>query len=102
MTESVPAVAPVTRIDLCCPYSSKDNCKTLGARFDNEKKIWYTNSDNPNISTLQELYTPIKCVCPFDDREQIKKLGATWDKFNKWWNVPSYRKKEINPDWVIT
>ena len=101
MTQSVPAVAPVSEIDLCVPFASKDNAKQLGCKFNSKKRLWYTTSDNANISTLQELYTPIKCVCEYEQKDDIKKLGATWDKENKIWLVPSYRKQDINPDWIV-
>ena len=30
-----------SKIYLNCPYSEKDECKQLGARWDNERRQWY-------------------------------------------------------------
>jgi len=29
------------RVDLVCPFEEKDAAKALGAKWDNEKKVWY-------------------------------------------------------------
>jgi hypothetical protein len=29
------------RINLTCPYADKDKAKSLGARWDGERKVWY-------------------------------------------------------------
>ena len=36
--------API-RLYLNCPFSEKDECKSLGGKWDNEQKKWYISKD---------------------------------------------------------
>jgi hypothetical protein len=33
------------RFYLACPYAEKDDCKSLGGRWDPERKKWYVPND---------------------------------------------------------
>jgi len=43
---------PYQKIYLNVPFAQKDEVKTLGARWDNEKKKWFIGSNNPNKDTI--------------------------------------------------
>lgn len=47
-------MATLKKIWLKVPYDNKDEVKSLGARWDNDKKQWYALSTNPNIETLKQ------------------------------------------------
>ena len=41
---------------LFVPFEYKDQAKALGAKWDPEKKRWYTTSENKNCSKLTDTY----------------------------------------------
>jgi hypothetical protein len=43
---------------LCVPYDYKDDVKKLGAKWDNEIKKWYVETNNPNYQHLVDIYHP--------------------------------------------
>jgi len=43
-----------TNVYLAVPYSEKEDAKKLGAKFDWNKKMWYSLSNNYNLNELQE------------------------------------------------
>jgi len=43
-------------IYLNVPYNDKDNAKSLGAKWDVDKKSWYSFPTNKNLNKLKELY----------------------------------------------
>lgn len=46
----------VQRHYLFVPFFYKDDAKNLGAKFDGNKKQWYTQADNPNKDILVNKY----------------------------------------------
>ena len=59
----------MTKIYLCVPFTSKDNAKKHGAKYDGEEKRWYVEDSIP-----EELikYTPKKIVIDYEDKEIYK------------------------------
>lgn len=45
------------KIYLAVPFTKKDNAKSLGARWDPEKKLWYSLEDNENLEVLETLFS---------------------------------------------
>jgi len=61
-----------SKIYINCPYSEKDECKQLGARWDNESRKWYIP------------------------------VGIDTEPFQKWMsNSSSYEKKKIQQELTL-
>jgi len=85
------------RIYLNVPYKNKDDAKSLGAWWDNEKKLWYapdkTYSDLvkkfEKVSSKAVTGKKIYLHVPFKEKEEAKALGARWDGQEKMWYAPN-------------
>jgi ribonuclease HI len=44
------------RVFLQVPFAQKDLAKSLGARWEPTKKLWYTSQNNPNRASLEKLF----------------------------------------------
>lgn len=83
------------RVDLYVPYEDREFVKSLGARWDNEKKIWYANHYlvyvNENTSNMLCKYkfpnTKEYFKIPYSLKDEAKALGAKWDGEVKKWYV---------------
>ena len=68
-----------SKIYLNCPYSEKDECKQLGARWDNESRKWYI---------------PVGI--------DTEPFGADVEPFQKWMGISSsYEKKKIQQELTL-
>lgn len=95
------------------PFVCKDHAKSLGARWNTEKKSWYLMSDNINIDEMVEMYgvatgvddqikqavppdlykkmleskkpEPVDLDIPYENKDEVKRLGARWDDAGKVW-----------------
>lgn len=92
------------KIYLNCPFEEKDECKSLGAHWDNETRKWYiweNQAPEPfykwlstgSASTSSKTITADKSKfiylnCPFEDKDKCKTLGGKWDAQQKRWYVP--------------
>ena len=94
------------RIYLNCPYDDKDECKSLGGRWDGDVRKWYITDEmasepfaqwmdgaEPSASVgktqAEEEGERTYLNCPFDDKEECKALGGRWDGDAKKWYVPA-------------
>jgi DNA topoisomerase-3 len=75
------------------PYDEKDEAKKNGARWDNDKKLWYIVK---GIKTLEK-YIIETLEVDYDDKDKVKKLGAFWNNENKTWNT-TRGNLELNPE----
>ena len=92
------------KVYLNCPFEEKDECKSLGARWDNEMRKWYIFADQDSEPFSRWLSSnssrdglPVTEIdkskrtylkCPFDDKDECKALGGKWDPELKKWFVP--------------
>jgi hypothetical protein len=68
------------------PFESKDEAKTLGARWDASDKCWFVPFGvDPML--LREWWAYLDC--PFEEKDEARMLGARWDKNQKGWYVPT-------------
>ena len=37
-------------------YNDKEHAKSLGCKWSPQKKLWYIDADNTNISTMYKMY----------------------------------------------
>ena len=94
------------RIYLNCPYDDKDECKSLGGRWDSDERKWYITVEmdaEPFDQWMIDVEAPRPRAnapsndegkktylnCPFDDKEECKSLGGRWDGDAKKWYVPA-------------
>ena len=73
-------------------YADKDDAKQHGARYDMDRKQWYTMESNKSFKYLIDKYNqPIKkglkiyLSVPFDGKDDAKEHGAWYDADNKAW-----------------
>jgi hypothetical protein len=43
-----------SKVFLCVPYKYRDEAKQEGFKWDNDDKMWYVMSNNPNLKQLRE------------------------------------------------
>ncbi len=85
--------AVVIKIYLNIPKEEKDDAKSLGAKWDNNEKSWYTTDDNPHKEKLFEKWqlnenlqqNKIFLSVPIEEKDEAKALGAKWDNNQKAW-----------------
>ena len=104
------------RIYLNCPFEEKDECKSLGANWDNEERKWYILNDqdpepfsrwlssNKIKSNRSDAHNSLSertyLNCPYDDKDECKALGARWDPERKKWFVPEGVELELFSKWI--
>ena len=96
------------RIYLKCPFDEKDECKSLGGRWDGDERKWYITadmdtkpfaqwmSDGEDDSDGEKTYLN----CPFDDKDECKALGGRWDGDAKKWYVPASKDTTPFAKWL--
>ena len=97
------------RFYLDCPFSDKDEAKSLGAFWDSDVRKWYV-PDNvskdlfekwfPGANTAYEEPLVVEdsdkffLDVDFSDKDKVKKLGARWDpRARKWWTTEADKGK---------
>ena len=105
------------RIYLNCPFDDKDECKSLGGRWDGDEKKWFITSDmnaEPFAQWMGEATAAadkpkrddeaagekIYLNCPYDDKEECKALGGRWDGDAKKWYVPAGKDADLFSKWL--
>lgn len=98
------------RIYLMVPFAAKDQAKSAGARWDKDRKAWFTHAGRDNAalaswmpmreepapapSAVREPGAKVATVpqvleVPFADKNDAKALGARWDNAARAWYVPA-------------
>ena len=94
------------KIFLNCPFDDKDECKSLGGKWDGDARKWYITDDMeaaPFEKWIQGDTSPAPVAaaeeesqgektylnCPFGDKDECKSLGGRWDGDVKKWYVPA-------------
>ena len=80
---------------LVVPFEKKDICKAAGARWDPDRKCWYTEQMNEELNAFR----PCRLYVPYEEKDDVKSQGAIWSSEEQAWVVPSYRKTEFQK-WV--
>ena len=106
------------RIYLNCPFDDKDECKSLGGRWDSDVRKWYITDEmasepfaqwmegadvSPDASKPQaepDEGEKTYLNCPFDDKEACKALGGRWDGDAKKWYVPAGKDTAPFSKWL--
>lgn len=90
------------RIYLNCPFDGKDQCKSLGGRWDGDEKKWYITNDMDSEPFAQWLESSEKTYlnCPFEDKDECKSLGGKWDGDAKKWYVPAGQDTPAFKKWM--
>ena len=103
---AMPERSQADRIYLTVPFAEKDRVKALGARWDADRKAWFTLAGRDNGLLQQWVDAPTKDApapvpaaraeegrqvleVPFSDKENAKALGARWDTAARAWYVPA-------------
>lgn len=95
---------------LSVPWDDKDLVKSLGARWDGERKSWYVPKGKdpapfqkwvvkkapPKASSIRKIFINV----PFEDKDAAKSVGARWDGDNKSWYYPSNLDKNLFAKWA--
>lgn len=66
------------------PFQEKDEAKLLGARFDSNEKLWYTEG----LIAPFLVKWDVLIDCPFKEKEEAKAKGARFDFDLKRWFIP--------------
>jgi len=94
------------KIFLNCPFDDKDECKSLGGKWDGDARKWYITDDMeaaPFEKWMQGDTSPAPVAaaeeeaqgektylnCPFGDKDECKSFGGRWDGDVKKWYVPA-------------
>ena len=106
------------RIYLNCPFDDKDECKSLGGKWDGDEKKWYITDEMDSQPFAQWLETPVATLekvankqpssqgekaylnCPFEDKDECKALGGRWDSDAKKWYVPADLDRSPFKKWM--
>jgi hypothetical protein len=72
---------------LYVPYCDKEQAKTLGARWDTNKKKWYCEDDK---KICVEQWGIRYLDIPYEEREDAKNKGYRWDPDVKKWYCRNY------------
>ena len=107
------------RIYLKCPFDEKDECKSLGGRWDGDARKWYItadmdaepfaqwmgdgdddDSDSAGDETASDDGEKTYLNCPFDDKDECKALGGRWDGDAKKWYVPAGKDTAPFAKWL--
>ena len=106
------------KIYLNCPFDEKDECKSLGGRWDGDEKKWYItdNMDSepfaqwlvdsgasrtePSKDALVTNAEKTYLNCPFEDKDECKALGGKWDGDAKKWYVPAGKDTAPFEKWI--
>lgn len=105
------------RIYLNCPFDEKDQCKSLGGRWDGEERKWYITgemdaepfaqwmgegapSDSQEKPAAADEGEKTYLNCPYDDKDECKALGGRWDGDAKKWYVPAGKDTEPFAKWL--
>jgi hypothetical protein len=73
-----------------CPFSDKDQVKSLGAKWDASARKWFVPSNL--FSKIEQFSTwrpnnKVFLNCTFDEKDNVKKAGAKWDAQVKRWFI---------------
>ena len=49
-------MTPIMDVYFYVSYNDKGHVKSLGCKWDLQKKLWYMDVDNTNISTMYKMY----------------------------------------------
>jgi len=88
------AFEPPAVIGLDVPYSSKEEAKRLGAKWDAQRGVWFVLG-NQNLAPFEKwipgspAYRRIELAVPFEEKDQARQLGASWDSQHRKWYVPA-------------
>ena len=63
------------------PFNENSYAKMFGAKFDNDKKMWYA----PKMNSYLKKYIIQYLDIPFNVKDKVKNVGARWDNQNKKW-----------------
>jgi hypothetical protein len=111
------------KIFLSCSFDDKDECKSLGGKWDGDAKKWYITDDmdtkpfeqwmgnsedvvpvlhHPD-SEPQSIPSGEKTYlnCPFEDKDECKSLGGKWDSDAKKWYVSAGEDNAPFEKWII-
>jgi hypothetical protein len=77
-------VSPTHHEYLIVPFDEKEEAKSLGARWDQEKKKWYVPVGK-DIGPFRK-WTKVFLTVPFAEKDEVKQLGGLWDiDAQKWY-----------------
>ena len=86
------------------PYNEKEEAKDYGARWDPDKKAWFTTATNdPIMNEKLQRWLPkprIYLTCDFYSKDAVKLLGGRWDARERKWYVTEEMDLEPFADWV--
>ena len=111
------------KIFLNCSFEDKDECKSLGGKWDGDDKKWYITDDmdtkpfeqwmGNSEDAAPVLHQPDSepqsipsgertyLDCPFEDKDECKSLGGKWDGDAKKWYVPAGEDTAPFAKWII-
>ena len=102
------------KIFLNCPFDDKEECKSLGGKWDAENKSWFITS-NLDIDKFEKWIVPGAIAkakdsedngrtylnCPFNEKDACKEMGGYWDADLRLWFVPAGHDVEPFAKWFF-
>ena len=90
----------VVKCYLEVPYEEKDHARALGARWDPDRRLWYSTGEL--IEALQRWLpkTRIYMDCEFESRNVVKQLGGRWDPDKRKWYIVDGTDLEKFQEWL--
>jgi hypothetical protein len=73
------------------PFSIKEQAKSLNAKFDNDKKSWYVNTESDT-----KLFELVNVDVKFDLKDIAKENGAIWNPEKRCWMTCKFNVDNIN------
>jgi hypothetical protein len=102
------------KIFINCPFDDKEECKSLGGKWDAKNKSWFitSNLDVKNFEQWILAGAAEKVIgiddsgrtylnCPFQDKDDCKSLGAFWDAELGLWFVPEGKDTQPFSRWLF-
>ena len=77
-----PQSSSTSRVYFKVPYSNKEAAKSLGAKFDWKRKLWYADKRRTIEALAAHFFRPggeVYFAVAFDEKEEAKAMGAQFD-----------------------
>lgn len=102
------------KIFLSCPFDDKEECKSLGGKWDAESRSWFITS-NLDIEKFEKWIVPGAIAkakdsedngrtylnVPFKEKDACKEMGGYWDAELMLWFVPAELDTEPFEKWFF-
>lgn len=85
-----------TSIDLNVPFHNKNEVKKLGAKWDSHKRVWYVESNSPNIKQLAKWITH-EAINLYEANQNTPKVHST-PELQRYWE---YKNEQSHQQYLL-